>query len=227
MACQAEQRRPFYDLDHFRKLRTFAEEPDWTLMDPLLIAILCFILAIILAAADLLLPSGGVLVISSILAALACIYFAFRSSVAAGTAMIVLILVAIPIFLVVAIRVWPHTPFGRRVILKAPMLAKSSSPQNDPLEQLVGQVGVAQNSLIPSGHVRINHHNYNARSELGIIEAGQPVEVVAVKQRELIVVFSKRPPETKPLEVEDGQLNPGESLLDRPAEELGLDSLDG
>ena len=199
-------------------------------MDPLIIALICFVLAIALAVADLFVPSGGVLAIASFLTAVVSVYFAYRSSPAAGTMMLVVMLIAIPIFLTVALRVWPYTPLGRRIILRTPEVEPfQETSAADPLLDLVGQIGVAQNSLLPSGHVRINHRNYNALCEGGVIEAGQNVEVVGVHERNLVVVASTLPVQsqaaTSRSETKAKKL--GESLLDQPAEDLGLDSLDG
>lgn len=235
-------------------------------MDPLLVAILFFALAAVLAIVDLLVPSGGVLAVASFLSAIVTVYFGYQSSSLAGTTMLIVILVAIPIFLAVALRIWPHTPLGRRIILPVPGRRRVSNGPNgtpansatlnkselldeaslypssaadhsaalypmssldDPLTELVGQVGVARNSLLPSGHVRIEHRNYNALCESGFIEAGQRVEVIAVRERNLIVVATHRPLTGNSHQRQDtAPIALGESLLDRPAEELGLDSLE-
>lgn len=197
-------------------------------MDPLLIAILCFLLAGILAAADLMIPSGGVLAISSLLAAIASIFFAFRSSPTAGMLMLILLLIAIPIFLVAAIRVWPYTPVGRRIILKAPQEESTAvDPAAAQLQEMLGSIGVTQNSLMPCGYVRIDHRNYNAVTENGVIEAGQNVEVIGVQQKNLVVVLTSAGPRGAELpKLDPQQPGLGESLLDVPAEELGLDSIE-
>lgn len=197
-------------------------------MDPLLIAILCFLLAGTLAAADLMIPSGGLLAISSLMAAIVSIFFAFRSSPTAGMMTLILLLVAIPIFIVVAVRIWPHTPLGKRIILKAPPEVQTAvDPAAAQLLEMMGNIGVTQNSLMPSGHVRINHRNFNAVTEDGVIEAGQFVKVIGVHQHNLVVAITSSRPVATPLANQDRpQPVLGESLLDRPAEDLGLDSID-
>ncbi len=206
-------------------------------MDPIVIAVLCVVAAMVLAIADLFIPSGGMLAVASLLMAMIGVYFGFRSSSTAGLVTLSLILLGIPIFITVALHAWPYTPIGKRVILRTPGEdVKTQTTPDDPLLELIGQIGIAQNSLMPSGHVRLNHRNYNAVADGPIIEAGQAVEIIAVKQRNLIVVASRNRPtsddvandspgnETGP---KSGKLPKlGESLLDRPAEDLGLDSLD-
>lgn len=197
-------------------------------MDPLIVALICFAAAVALAVADLFVPSGGVLVLASLLAAIASVFFAFRSSSMAGTAMLIAILLAVPIFIVVALRVWAHTPLGRRIILRPPEpMPAIQSPSLEPLLEMIGQVGVAQNSLMPSGYVRINHRNFNALCEGGIIEAGQNVQVISVRQQNLVVVPTTLPVQSEPVDQRETRTPKlGESLLDQPAEDLGLDSLE-
>lgn len=199
-------------------------------MDPLLIAVLCFLLAAGLAAADLVLPSGGGLALASLLSAAISIFFAFRSGPTAGAMMLMLLLIAIPVFMMAALRLWPHTPIGRRIILTPPTERESSASETattDSLLELVGQTGITQNSLLPTGHVRIDHHNYNALCDCGVIEAGEVVEVVAVRQRNLVVVPTTVPVRSRVAHAESKTPRLGESLLDRPPEDLGLDTLEG
>lgn len=198
-------------------------------MDPLVIAILCILLAGALAVVDLLVPSGGILAVLSLLAAVVSVYFGFRSGYTSGMVVLTVILVAIPVFLAVALRIWPHTPIGRRLILKAPEAHEVAvDPTLVQLQELVGQVGVTQNSLMPCGMVRIQRRNYNAMCDCGIIEAGQNVEVISVQQRNLVVAPTTLSPARslgQPMPDREPSVAK-ESLLDRPAEELGLDSLE-
>ncbi len=53
-------------------------------------------------------------------AALTSVYFGFQSGYTAGLITLVVMLVGIPLFIAVALRLWPHTPIGKRVILKTP-----------------------------------------------------------------------------------------------------------
>jgi hypothetical protein len=180
------------------------------------------------------------LVVASLLAAIACIFFGFRSSHTAGMTLTVLILVAIPAFLVIAIKVWPHTPIGRRVILPPPSESAADADAGaGKLREMVGQCGIAQTALMPSGHVRIHNRNFNALTDQGVIEAGQAVEVVEVRQWNLVVVPSSRPvvaprqtnpsstnnqTAANPAAAENAQAAP--SMLDRPATDFDLDSLE-
>ncbi len=199
-------------------------------MSPLFIAIILFLLAVGLALLDILVPSGGMLMVLSLAAAIASVLFGFRSGATEGMVMLTVAISAIPVVLIVALRVWEHTPIGRRIVLKPPSEkhGDDTSSSNDPLRELIGAIGVTQSSLMPTGHVRINHRNFNASTQGEIIEAAQFVEVTDVRQRNLMVRTTSRRPTDKPPETESaGQSKPvNDNLLDLPADQLGLNSID-
>ena len=201
-------------------------------MDPLYVALLLYFAAIVLAFVDLFVPSGGLLVIVAALGGIAAVLFAFRSGNTAGMGMLTLVIASVPIFAFLAIRIWPHTPLGRRIILKLP--ESSNLPQvvgDHRLGELVGQVFLIEAAFLPTGQLRVGHQRLNALAESGFIEAGAHVKVIAVRERNLIVRQTAEPVtarETTPGQsaaMEDNE-PAGGNLLDRPAEELGLDSLD-
>ncbi|MEZ6076434.1 MAG: hypothetical protein R3C56_12480 [Pirellulaceae bacterium] len=86
-------------------------------------ALLLYIAAIALAMVDLFVPSGGMLLVLATLAALAAVLFGFRSGNTVGMGMLTLVVATIPVFVFLAIKIWPHTPLGRRIILKLPSSA--------------------------------------------------------------------------------------------------------
>lgn len=196
-------------------------------MSPLVLAVICFIIAAVLAVVDLLIPSGGILAVASLIAGLVSVYFGFQSGYTTGVITLTLILIAIPLFIAVALRLWPHTPIGKRVILKAPDQPEPTATSDQAeLQELIGQVGVTQSSLMPYGFVRLQGRNYNAMCESGFVDARQNVIVMSVQQRNLIVTSTNLPPTTPVVAQTPQAIEPAESLLDRPAEELGLDSIE-
>lgn len=221
-------------------------------MDPFYLAILLYFVAVVLALVDLLVPSGGLLLILAMAAGLASTLFGFRSSTTMGMAMLTLLIVSVPILIYTALRVWPHTPLGRRIILGAPgskkrpasakkegeqaeesgeRKAASSTTANaraQELEQLVDTVHILESPLLPSGHIKIGHKHFNAVAESGFVDAQQAVVVVAVKERNLIVrKTDRKPSKVEPSkELEATEAEGGGNLLDLPADQLGLDSID-
>ncbi len=202
-------------------------------MDPFYVALLLYFGALVLAVLDLLLPTGGILLVLAVLAALGSVLMGFRSSTAMGMSMLTLVSASVPALMYAFIRVWPMTPIGRRVILGLPKEQKNEA-DNDrdlPLGAHVGQVLVAEYPIMPTGQLRIGHRRYNAVVEGGIVEAGQRIKIVAVRERNLVVRLSNEPL-TKPLGMPtstaaDTSAPPqDENLLDLPADELGLDSIE-
>lgn len=214
-------------------------------MDPLFLAWLLYLAAVVLALVDVFVPSGGLLLVLSLLAALAAVLFGFRSSHSMGMLMLTVVIASVPTFVFVAIKIWPHTPLGRLIILKPPVAEPATAIQEDSLLQaLVGHVLLAEAPFLPSGQLRVGYRRFNALAESGFIEAGSHVRVLAVRERNLIVRATADPltdvaslvglAAVWPSSSVEGQdrFGPdndsagGVSLLDRPAEELGLDSLE-
>ncbi len=205
-------------------------------MDPLYLALLLYIAALALATVDLFVPSGGMLVVLATLAALACVLFGFRSGNSIGMGMLTLVIATIPTFVFLAIKIWPHTPLGQRIILKLPTAKPAGAGVAvEPLQELVGCVLLAETAFLPTGQLRIGHRRFNAVAESSFIEAGSHVRVLSVRERNLVVRATDEPltvraaPTTHEAalrEPADESSHDGTSLLNRPAEELGLDSLE-
>ncbi len=206
-------------------------------MDPSWLAILLFFTAIVLVVVDLFVPSGGVLVMLAGISAIACVLFGFRSSPAMGKTMLTLVLIAIPVLILSAIKIWPMTPIGKRVILRRPTPAAGAGQGSDSadLESLVGRIVKADFPLMPSGEVRIDGRRYPATAEAGMIEAGQNIEVAAVQHRVLIVRPTRKPiPVAVPTDAAVSESNPSsleaeedvDHILETPIEKMGLGEID-
>ncbi len=216
-------------------------------MDPLYLALLLYLAAVALAIVDVFVPSAGMLLAMTVLAALGAVLFGFRSSYWMGMAMLTMVIASVPVFVFVAIRVWPHTPLGRLIILKQPDAepADATSLEVNQLQELVGHVLLAEMAFLPGGQVRVGYRRFNALAESGFIEAGSRVRVLAVRERNLIVRATDDPltdaaaifgsdrsaghstlTHRGPERAQVDSSGSGGNLLDRPAEELGLDSLE-
>lgn len=203
-------------------------------MDPISLAIILYLLAIGLAFLDVFVPSGGLLVVLAAAAAVGCILFGFRAGTTAGMVMLTLVAASIPALAALAIRIWPKTPIGKRIVLGLPKTSPEINKVTNPLQEFIGKVVVAEYPLMPAGQITIDHIHINAHTESGYIDAGEKVEVIGVRERNLIVrttskTLSPRSNRilgraTQALESEASVKN--DSLLDVPAEELGLNSLE-
>lgn len=202
-------------------------------MDPFYLALLLYCAAVVVAFVDIFVPSGGMLLILAMSAALASILFGFRSGNTMGMTMLTIVIASIPIFAVVAIKIWPHTPIGKRIILSLPQNeAGALDGANRKLTQWIGTVVLTDSPLMPSGQIRIGPQYLNAIAESGVIEEGQNVAVVGVKERNLIVrlteeAVTKTPvPQPRELDALDEEVVDDQKLLERPAEDFGLESFD-
>ncbi|MCA9127832.1 MAG: hypothetical protein KDB22_12135 [Planctomycetales bacterium] len=198
-------------------------------MTPFQLALLLYFVALALAVLDLLVPSGGMLAVLAGAGALASVLFGFQAGPTMGKVMLTTVIVSVPAFVFVAIRVWPHTPIGRRVILglpKSETTERASSGQLD-LAQVSGRVFRAEYPMMPEGQLRISHRVFNVVAEVGFIEPGQCFEIVGQRGQRLVARVTTKPvtPPNAPIDSTEEGSTSVENLLDMPADELGLDSL--
>ncbi|GIW90881.1 MAG: hypothetical protein KatS3mg109_1313 [Pirellulaceae bacterium] len=192
-------------------------------MEPYVWPILLLVLGIFFLVLELFIPSTGILSLLALGSFVAAVYLAFASSITFGVVILLTTLFAIPIFIVLAINVWPHTPIGRRIVLRPSPQEDAASwvdqEQERRRNQLLGKVGVARSKMLPCGVISIDGHTYDAVSRGGAIEPGQAVRVVSVSANRIVVAplragteTSETPPSTSPGQTFDN---------------LELDSLDG
>ncbi len=140
-------------------------------------------LAALLFFIEVFLPSGGVIGLFVGVCAIASVVFFFKASAMWGLSSILFLLVMTPLMISFALKIWPNTPIGQRLILG------SSSPdddlpepeQSDPLQDLIGATGVVATDLRPVGMVQIEGERIEAIAQTGVIRAGQPVRITAIE----------------------------------------------
>ena len=98
---------------------------------------------------------------------------------------VTLLLTGIPGSLFGAIAIMQKTSLGNRLILRPPPVPENR-PSN-PLEEMIGQQGVAQTLLTPGGMVTVNNVRLHAESIGILIEPNTPVIVVAVRANRVVV----------------------------------------
>ncbi|MEM9586506.1 MAG: NfeD family protein [Planctomycetota bacterium] len=153
---------------------------------PLQYAIGLLLLFYVLVVLEFFIPSGGILGAGAALAAVAAIVVAFTHSLGMGATVTIILGVTTPLLFAVMVRVWPRTSIGRMLLNRRPgELAPEPAPKTtlsgEPLTSLEGKLGVAKSDLLPSGRVRVDHHNLDAVSVGMPIERGTPVVVTRVQ----------------------------------------------
>ena len=153
----------------------------------LLGAIALMILAFALVAAELFVPSHGILAVIAFLVAAASVVLAYQVMPALGIAFTMLLLIATPVVFYWAIRIYPSTPMGQRVLLQQPNPAPAFQDAAARIEELLGKQGVALTLLRPAGSVEIEGNRIEALSESDMIASGTPVEVIRTSGLKVIV----------------------------------------
>lgn len=192
-------------------------------MDPIYWSILLIGIGFVVVFLELFVPSAGTLGVLAGILLVSGIVVAFFHSLQAGAIVLLVTVLALPLLLALMVKVWPHTPIGRRIIL-GHMSAEEVMPNSEAyseIQSLVGQLGTAKTKMLPSGIIIVNDKKYDALSDGFAIEAGQPIKVSAVKGNHIIVQpFDGEIDDVDDLPVRD------RDVLSQPIEELGLEGLD-
>jgi membrane-bound ClpP family serine protease len=150
-------------------------------------AIALLLLAFGLVAAELFVPSHGVLTAFAALAAVASVWLAYNQMPGLGLVFAVVLLVATPVVFYMAIKIYPTTAVGKKVLLNNPVAAAGFEEETAQLEALVGKQGVALSFLRPAGAIEIEGKRIDAMAESDMIAAGARVEVMKVSGLKVIV----------------------------------------
>lgn len=159
-------------------------------MSPVVWVAALFLVGIGVIVLEVFVPSGGVLGFVSLAAIIAAIATAFLElGVGAGTAMIALSVVVVPVILALAFRWFPETPLGRRVLPPPPEPADvvPDAPSRRRARDLVGKSGRTTSDLLPWGTVEVGSESLDGVSEGGPIDVGSEIVVVAAQGAAVVV----------------------------------------
>lgn len=187
-------------------------------------ALLLLAIGLCVVLLELFLPSAGILGILAGTLILAAIVLGFMDGLKTGALMLLLTLIALPSLLALMVKVWPHTPLGKLILLrdlKPEDVLPNQSRNQDLKSQLEGQLGIAKTKMLPSGTIVVNGQKYDALSEGFAIGAGDPVQIVSVRENRIYV----QPYEGTVVDTEDLPAR-DRDILSQPIEELGIDSLE-
>ena len=157
-------------------------------MYPILWTFLFFCLAFIAAVLEMFIPSGSVFGILTLAFLIASIVFSFQISVLFGSLYTLFVCLLVPFFLWSALRIWPNTWIGRRILLapeEDPALFLNNDQQM--LKQLIGKQGIAKSKMLLGGLIEIEGCRYSAVSDAEPIELGDLVRVIRIEGSCIIV----------------------------------------
>jgi membrane-bound serine protease (ClpP class) len=137
---------------------------------------------------ELFIPSAGMLGIAGTVALGFSLFFAFRMSIAMGIVDVGLIVVLLPLELIFGVKFFPHTPLGKRMLLKPKeqTTAADRASEKD-LSDLAGQEGVTVTYLRPAGVADIGGRRVDVVAEGTFIDVNQPVKVARIDGNRVVV----------------------------------------
>ncbi|MFI5378906.1 MAG: NfeD family protein [Tepidisphaerales bacterium] len=136
---------------------------------------------LVLLVAELMLPSHGLLGALAVLCLLGSVGVCFRVNQWAAVVLLLAMVVATPFAWSAAVRIWPRTPVGRRIVLQPVENARL------PLPFQLGQTGIALSELKPMGECDFGGRRVEVRCESGFIAAGTRVVIVSADGRRATV----------------------------------------
>lgn len=192
-------------------------------MNPFYLSLILIGIGFLVVFLEFFVPSAGMLGVLSAVLIISGIVAAFFHSLSFGTLMLLITVVAIPIIFACMIKIWPHTPIGKRILI-GDLTDEDVLPNDEHytrLESFIGQLGVAKTKMLPSGIVVIDGEKLDAVSDGFAIEPGDPIKVVGVRANRIYV---------QPFDgdVKDANDVPARDrdVLSQPIDELGINSDD-
>ena len=143
-------------------------------------------LGLLLIVAEVLIPSAGVLGILASLCVVGAVAWAWSMSVGLGLNVLIAAAVLVPIFLMIAFKLLPHSPLTKKLIAGGFSFAdgKGTDARNP---ELLGSKGEVTSPLRPAGMARLDGRRVDVVSRGELIEVGAPIEVIEVQGNRVVV----------------------------------------
>jgi len=158
-------------------------------MDLWIWAVCLIVLGLGLAVLEVFFPSAGILGFLAACSILGGILLGFRQNGTVGAIILLIAIVGLPAALMLALKYWPQTAIGRRVLLAAPTREQVMpvDPELERLRTMIGQVAEAKCMMLPAGAIVLGGRTIDAVSEGMPVEAGQKVRIVEVRGNRVVV----------------------------------------
>ncbi len=182
-------------------------------MSPITIALILLLSGLAFIVLEMFLPSGGILgFVAAVLLVASVVYAYLKCDIAIGTAFLAAAVITVPIMIGAAIRVWPHTPMGRMILLDSATEEYADARENPVHTELVGRQGIARSNLLPSGVAEIDGNRWDVIIVGPAADRGDLIEVVEVEGNRILVT---RVDETENIPEPSPQSDTAESLTTR------------
>lgn len=154
----------------------------------ILFAFFLFIVCAVLLVVEIFVPSFGLITIFGLSCLAGGIAIFFRYGAFTGWMGIITALVSIPTVWIITYRIFPKTPFGKRVILANPKRPPGDAiPDTPQLESMLGSVGMVISPLRPVGMCDFDGKRIECVAETAYIEKDKKVKVIHIEGTQLTV----------------------------------------
>ena len=151
-------------------------------------AVFLYLACAALLAAEIFVPSGGLLTLCAMACAAGGVYIFFQQSTTVGVLGLVSAGIMVPVVLLCAYKIFPHTRFGRAVTLEAPTRRVGDGiPDGEQMQDLIGRRGVTRSPLRPVGSCDFSGRRVECMAESGYVDRGKTVEVISVQGSQVTV----------------------------------------
>lgn len=149
-------------------------------------AVLLLLLGLGLVLAEVLFPSFGVLSVLATAALVGSVALAFGESTTLGIRFLVALALLVPVVILAGFKLFPRTPFGRRMTVAG--LSFGSSPTLDARDLgLAGKTGVVEAPCRPAGMARIEGRRVDVVARGEFLDVGARVRVAEVQGNRVVV----------------------------------------
>lgn len=155
--------------------------------------IVLYATAVVVLVLEIFIPSHGVLTVVGVGVLVGAIAKTFEYyGPGAGALAVIGSMIGLPVFAVVAVKVWPHTRIGKLIAPPNPVYeAEAFAPELSEIRGLVGQCGRSLSPLRPVGTCEFGDRRLECICESGMIDAGVVVRAVGTRGRNLEVAIAE------------------------------------
>ena len=138
---------------------------------------------------ELFVPAGGIVGIAGGGCMIGAIINAYLIGSLEGTIMLIACIVLTPVFIFYGLKLLPHTPVGKKIILNKSLNNEEgfSSADEHKYSKLVDNEGTAFTALRPAGMIKIENEKYSVVTGGEYIDKGKKVRVIKTEGNKIIV----------------------------------------
>jgi membrane-bound serine protease (ClpP class) len=159
--------------------------------------VILLLAGVFLVFLETLIPSGGMLSVLAAAALVAGVVLGFMRSGTTGCLVLIIVLVCVPMFVLIGLKVLPRTLVGRKMLLTSPSRDSAGSRgkagvSGEDYDHLLGKTGITVAPLRPSGIAEIDGKRYSVAAEGEMIERGCEIIVIKVEGNNIVVEPKER-----------------------------------